>query len=240
MSIVTDEALWEQDEQWQRWKTALRGFPGKLQLLELCGGTGAAYIALSKLLPAGTLQLAGHWDTDDELADILQRVHAECSNIHLGSIAGDILATDVENFPNCHAIVAGPPCPPWSKLGKKESFGDKRAAVLWRVIDIVTHQANTGSLGCFVLENVESITHKGKATGSPAPVDIILKELRSNLPDGWKVDTVIANSEDFDVILCGRLKRIGAERKCVELVAVIGALGWHHHKKPWSLEHCNV
>ena len=143
MSIVTDEALWEQDEQWQRWKTALRGFPGKLQLLELCGGTGAAYIALSKLLPAGTLQLAGHWDTDDELADILQRVHAECSNIHLGSIAGDILATDVENFPNCHAIVAGPPCPPWSKLGKKESFGDKRAAVLWRVIDIVTHQADS-------------------------------------------------------------------------------------------------
>ena len=35
--------------------------------------------------------------------------------------------------------------------------------------------------------------------GSPAPVDIILKELRGNLPDGWKVDTVIANSEDFGV-----------------------------------------
>ena len=35
--------------------------------------------------------------------------------------------------------------------------------------------------------------------GSPAPVDIILKGLRSNLPDGWKVDTVIANSEDVGV-----------------------------------------
>ena len=51
-----------------------------------------------------------------------------------------------------------------------------RAAVLWIGIDIFTHQANTGSLGCFVLENVESITHKGKATGSPAPVDIYFLE----------------------------------------------------------------
>ena len=46
--------------------------------------------------------------------------------------------------------------------------------------------------------------------------------------------------EDVDVILCGRLKLIGAKHNCVELVAVIGALDWHHHKKPWSLEHCNV
>ena len=60
--------VWEQDSQWQQRKTAIRGCSGKLQLLELCAGTGSAYIALSKLLPAGTLQLAGHWDTDDELA----------------------------------------------------------------------------------------------------------------------------------------------------------------------------
>jgi hypothetical protein len=46
--------------------------------------------------------------------------------------------------------------------------------------------------------------------------------------------------EDVDVILCGRLTRIGAKHNCMELVALIGALDWHHHKKPWSLEHCNV
>ena len=75
MSSGPDEASWEQDSQWQQWKTAVRGFSGKLQLLELCGGTGSAYIALSKLLPAGTLQLFGHWDIDGELAHWIQIIH---------------------------------------------------------------------------------------------------------------------------------------------------------------------
>ena len=199
MSIATDEALWEQDLQWQCWKTALRAFSGKLGLLELCGGTGAAYIALSKLLPAGTLELVGHWDIDSELAEIIRTIHSDCSKLHLGTCAGDILATAVEDFPKCHVIVAGPPCPPWSKLGRQESFGDTRAAVLWRVIDIVTHQANTGSLGLFVVENVEALTHRNKAAGGKAPVDIILEELDCDLPSGWNVATVVCNSMDFGV-----------------------------------------
>ena len=199
MSSGPDEALWEQDSQWQQWKTAVRHFFGKLQLLELCGGIGSAYIALSKLLPAGTLQLAGHWDIDDELAHWLQVVHSDCSQIHLGTSAGDILAIDIDQFPNSHIIVAGPPCPPWSKLGRRESFDDKRSAVLWRVIDIVTHQARTGSLGLFVVENVESLTHKNKAAGGRAPVNIILEDLNSNLPSGWNVASVVCDSMDFGV-----------------------------------------
>ena len=162
MSSGPDEALWEQDSQWQQWKTAVRGFFGKLQLLELCGGIGSAYIALSKLLPAGTLQLAGHWDIDDELAHWFQAVHSDCSQIHLGTSAGDILATDIDQFPKSHITVAGPPCPPWSKLGRRGSFDDKRSAVLWRVIDIVTHQARTGSLRLFAVENVASLTCRTK------------------------------------------------------------------------------
>ena len=197
MSSGPEEALWEQDSQWQQWKTAVRGFSGKLQLLELCGGTGAAYIALSKLLPAGTLQLAGHWDTDDELAHWLQTIHSDCSWIYLGTTAGDILAIDVEQFPQAHIIVAGPPCPPWSKLGRRESFDDKRSAVLWRVIDIVIYQANTGSLGCFVVENVESLTHRNKDAGGMAPVDIILQGLNDGLPSGWSVATAVLQFYGF-------------------------------------------
>ena len=215
MSTVIDEALWEKDPQWQLWRDAVRGLPGKLTLLELCGGTGAAFLALSKLLPAGALELAGHWDIDTGLAEVLRAVHSDCSRIHLGPGAGDILATDVEHFPPSHAIVAGPPCPPWSKLGRRESFSDKRCAVFWRVIDIVTCQANIGTLGMFVLENVEALAHRDKAKGNKAPLDTVLEELRSNLPSGWKVAAQTCNSLKFGVPQ--RRARIYIVGHCVKL-----------------------
>eukprot|EP00972_Heterocapsa_arctica_P110772 16310866-Heterocapsa_arctica.AAC.1 len=46
LPIVMDEAVWEKDTQWCNWKASLQSFTGKLKVLELCGGSGAGYLAL--------------------------------------------------------------------------------------------------------------------------------------------------------------------------------------------------
>ena len=55
-------------------------------------------------MPASTLQLAGYWDTEDELADMLQPIHSDRSRIHLGTFAGDTIASDVEYFHKSHTL----------------------------------------------------------------------------------------------------------------------------------------
>jgi DNA-cytosine methyltransferase len=197
LPIVIDEAAWENDAQWCNWKTSLHCFIGTLKVLELCGGSGAGYLALHKLLPIGALQLVGHWDTDSELRQIFNVIHGKSSAMHLGTVEGDILGGNIDRFPFAHIVIAGPPCPPWSKLGKKESFGDKRADVFWRVVDIVLHQANQGPLGLFVLENVESLKHKATAGIGESPLNTIMEKLRAGLPEGWVLAAHCCNSLNF-------------------------------------------
>lgn len=196
LPIVIDEAVWEKDTQWCHWKSSLQSFKGKLKVLELCGGSGAGYLALHKLLPIGALQLVGHWDTDGELMQMFNVIHGKSTAMHLGSVEGDILGGSMDRFPIANIVIAGPPCPPWSKLGKKESFGDKRADVFWRVVDIVLHQANQGPLGMFVLENVESLQHKNNGV-NVSPLNMIMEKLQAGLPEAWVLAAHTCNSLDF-------------------------------------------
>ena len=196
LPIVIDEAVWEKDAQWCNWKASLQSFKGKLKVLELCGGSGAGYLALHKLLPIGALQLVGHWDTDGELMQMFNVIHGKSTAMHLGSVEGDILGGSMDRFPIANIVIAGPPCPPWSKLGKKESFGDKRADVFWRVVDIVLHQANQGPLGMFVLENVESLQHKNNGV-NVSPLNMIMEKLQAGLPEAWVLAAHTCNSLDF-------------------------------------------
>ena len=68
--------------------------------------------------------------------------------------AGDI------NFINCsdlesdvEVLVAGPPCQPWSPVGKKGGEYDDRSLVYLQVISMIVHYAHKGSLLFFLVEN---------------------------------------------------------------------------------------
>ena len=193
---MSEESAWQCDPRWKTYAAKLNNFVGKLTIVDLCGGLGTGYIALSLVLPRGCVESGGIWDTDSHLARFLGLIHADSKVIHLGSIGGDLMKMNIADIGHGHIIVAGPPCPPWSRLGNKGSFGDERSTVFWRVVDIVIHQANRGFLGLFVLENVENIVHKAPGCETPAS-DILLKALRDELPHNWKVDIVFLNSASY-------------------------------------------
>lgn len=192
----SQRSLWEQDPVWKAYVSQLDGFNEKLKIVELCGGLGTAFIALALLLPAGCLESAGHWDTDSDLARYLGVIHRNTSKLHLGGIAGDLMAWTVTNVALAHIIVAGPPCPPWSCLGRRRSFEDVRAGVFWQVIEIILYQANHAFLGLFVLENVEAIGYHS-AGATKTPLEVILEDIREGLPDNWKVAVEYMNTLRF-------------------------------------------
>ena len=196
LAWMFEESAWQSDPSWKRYVAELADFSGKLKILDLCGGLGTGFMALSLVLPRGCVESGGIWDIDSDLSRFLGCIHDDSKNLHLGKVCGDLMKWNIEDIAYGHIIVAGPPCPPWSKLGKQKSFEDHRSHVFWRVVDIVVYQAKYGFLGLFVLENVESIRHKTSGSEASAS-DTILKELREELPDGWNVDIVSLNSASY-------------------------------------------
>ena len=65
----------------------------------------------------------------------------------------------MEGLPDAHGLISGPPCPPWSKIGSKRAWGDKRAAVFLTVLKWIFHLAGRrDSVFTFsVLENVDGM-----------------------------------------------------------------------------------
>ena len=115
--------------------------------------------------------------------------------MHFGD-DGNILKLDPTSLTSCHILVAGPPCPPFSKLGSRKHFADSRAAVFWKVVEIILHQAKSGVMVAFVLENVEGFAQRAKGSAK-SPLQVVLEELRSGLPRGWILEFDILNSVDF-------------------------------------------
>ena len=59
-------------------------------------------------------------------------------------------------------IITGPPCPPWSRQGKRRSWEDKRAAPFKHAVKHIQCQANMhgSQLKCFIMENVDGLLDK--------------------------------------------------------------------------------
>jgi hypothetical protein len=143
MARITDPP-WAADAVWQEHKTALDQWPAGLAVLELCAGAGTAGIALQLLLGPGKWETAGAYDMDPELNSVHALLHgqtAAAQRVHCGA-SGDILTIDVDRFPPAHIIVAGPPCPPYSSIGKRAGLADERARPFVRCIDIICQQAS--------------------------------------------------------------------------------------------------
>ena len=132
--------------------------------------------------------------------------HPGGSNIHLGQ-RGDILNTPMSDFPDANVLVAGPPCPPWSALGKRAIHEDARAHPFDQVINIMVelnnrrrachgHLDGDGQLGdrllFFVLENVTGIAFKQNAGASE--LDRVCASMKQRLGADWMVRPMELNA----------------------------------------------
>ena len=137
---------WENDPTWVGLRAQLSGVSEDLELLEFCAGAGTALNALRKLIGSRAVSV-GQWDWEEELRPLLLSLHPpeEHDKVHTGSEA-DLTKLNADDLPLAHIIVAGPPCPPWSSLGKALSFDDDRAEVFTAVIEIIFKQARGGKL----------------------------------------------------------------------------------------------
>lgn len=192
--MIDGECLWQQSTTWRTLQESLRKLPSGLRVLDLCGGLSSGYLALSALLGSANVKLSGHFDIDDDLRPALHAIHGESRHVHLGN-DGDIMNRAAAEFPDAEIVIAGPPCPPFSMLGKRGSFGDPRAAVFWKCIDVLTSLCERGDLMVFVLENVAGIT-KRPAGAEEAPVKTIIRELNKAMPQ-MQVEMLLVNTTSF-------------------------------------------
>ena len=192
---------WTADRTWDSLKTNLKHFPTGFSVLEMCAGCGTAGVALDLLLGPGRWTLSGVYDRDRELKPVLEAhvAQRDMSKCHLGP-AGDLTAIALEDFPDAHCVVAGPPCPPWSSLGARRSFQDERTQPFFKVIDVIAHlAARVGSprpLAFFVLENVTGIGKKAKGQDT-TPLSRIQALLRSKLEGNWTLRVHTLNAADY-------------------------------------------
>ena len=105
------------------------------------------------------------------------------SSIYCGR-CGDVRSLPLNELPlGVDGLVSGPPCPPWSCIGKKLSEPDARSDVFLTVMMWVRHLVEHGALSVFVLENVVGIMHKRNGADTSFG-DWVLSELRSCIPRG--------------------------------------------------------
>ena len=199
---------WTSDPVWTAKVAALADFPPGFSVLELCAGAGTACIALKLLLGQGKARLAGAWDFSAGLEPIYSHVHPGAgASIHLGPRHGDIMKTDLRDFPCANAVVCGPPCPPFSACGSRLALGDCRARPFERCMEIIADldKRNTGDdlggiqqpkLMFFMIENVEGIMHR-PSSGAQPPLDILSGTLRTLMGPTWVVQAVRVNSLTF-------------------------------------------
>lgn len=113
----------------------------------------------------------------------------------LGKVEGDLLNIRPEDLPEIDVLVAGPPCPPWSTMGRREGEDDSRAQVFWKTISLIGALAQRG-LQAFVLENVAGL--KKKDANGKRGIDQVLSRLKQLVPD-FTVHVFDMNSKHYFV-----------------------------------------
>ena len=89
--------------------------------------------------------------------------------------------------------VSGPPCPPFSSIGKRLIEMDARASVFVTVAMWILHLVHHGNLTWWVLENVSGI-RKRRRGETKSFAEWFLDEMGPELPTGWRIDVVEHNS----------------------------------------------
>jgi site-specific DNA-cytosine methylase len=136
------------------------------------------------------------FDINDCLRGALADLHPK-AQLHCGRSQGDVTRYPLEDLSQADGLVSGPPCPPFSTIGKGAGAGDPRAAVFVRVMLWISSGARRG-LQWFILENVDGIL-KRKKDQEESFASWFMRAMLEMLPDGWLIDCQQANSGSYGV-----------------------------------------
>ena len=121
-------------------------------------------------------------------------------NFHCGPRDGDICSVNPKSLPDAEGLISGPPCPPFSGIGKSGGWQDPRGKILLRILKWLRVLVRRGCLRFFFSENVVGIL-RAKLR--------FLPQLREVLRPEWHVEVLRMNAEST-----------GQSRKRVYIVGV--------------------
>lgn len=137
---------------------------------------------------------AGEYDMNFALLPALMSLGADRKLLFLGPTAGNVCDVDLSTLDlTADGLVSGPPCPPFSSIGRRLLEDDERSSVFAAVAKWILHLARYGQLKWWVIENVVGILRKRKGQ-SESFAEGFLQEMRRELGAGWHIKAVEANS----------------------------------------------
>ena len=172
-----------------------------VRVLLPCGGIDAPGWAARAL--GVEFDVVGYYDTNPRYAAYMTNLGVDPSRLHVGKERGDFVRLALSHVPQCDLLVAGPPCPPFSRSGKHQAFLDDRSHVFFHIIAVIGHCATTQpGFSCFVLENVAGMMDvpggKHKHPCRKRPIDCVVEELYKRLGRSeWMVRVHKLDAKDF-------------------------------------------
>ena len=189
---MTDENVFEDPP----WTVPFRGLfdhaPRAVRILSPCVGLDAPKRAAKELKVKW--ESTGDFEINPKLEPALRKLGAPEEVLHIGPRFGNVCHVDIQDLDRrTDGIVSGPPCPPFSSIGKRLGDLDARASVFVAVCLWILHLAANGCLKFFIIENVEGIVKKRKKD-MHSFADWFVSEITKELPRGWAVDVQHGNS----------------------------------------------
>ena len=206
-------------------KDALSQVPRPVRVISPCVGLNAPERAARELqMP---WESTGDFEINPAVLPALEAFTEKPQVLHVGRRGGNVCNVALEDLDmSTDGIVSGPPCPPFSAMGKRLCELDNRSSVFVAVCTWIIHLATFGVLKFFVLENVEGIVRKRKQN-SESFAEWFIRQILGDLPKGVEIKAQHANSIDFClpqsgprvlfVGTCGAMRRTSFQRRVLDM-----------------------
>ena len=159
-----------------------------IDYVDLCSGVGGFRAALESAANRGKVGVrsVGFSEIDP---NAIKTYESNFNEGRYGHNLGDITKINPKEMPDFDMLFAGFPCQPFSIMGRKEGFLDKRGEIFFSIANIIAEKQPK----FFVLENVRGLfTMDGGAVYRK-----IIGTLQSRL--GYATSAFILNSSDYGV-----------------------------------------
>ena len=156
------------------------------------------------------------WDKEEKLKQVISDAHGGCLTDVFLCEEGDFLNVRLAQMKNFQLIVAGPPCPPFSRNGTKGSWDDERAKPFLMLLHFLIEQASRplSTLEVFIVENVAGIDDKPKGS-KLSPLQEVIDYLRETLGPDWAIWFWKVNSVNYSVPQLRDRIYIGGRKGCL-------------------------
>ena len=190
-----------EEPQWRQHVNASGPFPAfeeALQISFFFAGIGGAERAFMESNYNWPFTVAQRIDICKHVIPALQKLENFTRGIHHCKVEPmDIETMRDCDFKSCHAVIATPPCPSFSKLGTRSIFESADGKLFLRTLEVVkmlAYRCDGALLQWALFENVEGVIQKSKGSRTSA-FDILQKEWLRNNPDftplqPWRVNTL--------------------------------------------------